>query len=311
MKKNNCILLFLVFGWIMLLSSFQSMAQDTAFKVIAGSGTVQVKCDEGWKPLPVGATLTTKQTIKIEKDGYLGLVHSSGKTLALKKPDTYEVQHLNAQYSSTKSQAATKYADLYTQKIQGSSAPIAANPAPPLASTAVAERAIQTHKLKVLLPSSVDVFSSKVILRWNTKDTLVRHYEVVFKNMFEDVIMVKETDDTHIVLDFTDKAIAQEKLVIVSVNAKQQKDVQSSSYGIKHMTPEEAKPIEKELKALKLEIPERENALNQLLLASFYEQNNLLADALTHYDYAVSLAPGIKAFKTAYEQFLSRNGLGY
>ena len=90
---------------------------------------------------------------------------------------------------------------------------------------------------------------------------------------------------------------------------KTHKDVQSSSYGIKHMTPDESALIEQELQELKLVFAGEESALDKLILASFYEQNNLLADALTCYEYAIELSP-VDAFRTAYDQFIFRNGLG-
>ncbi len=76
------------------------------------------------------------------------------------------------------------------------------------------------------------------------------------------------------------------------------------------MTDEEAELIEEELEELKLELSGQEAILDMLILASFYEQNNLLADALTTYERVTELAPDVEAFKTAYDQFVFRNGLG-
>lgn len=308
MKNKNLVHFFIVLSFL-IFSASNLLAQDVSFNVLAENGKIQVKSGEGWQLLSTGATLTTEDIIKIEKGAYLGLVHTSGKTLALEKEGTYEVAHLSSRFKGKKPNVAAKYAELYIQNMQNGGVQSKQTATPPV--VASAERALQNSKLKVLLPNSVDVFSHEVILRWNDQDTIAKRYEVVFKNMFDEVIMTKETEHTKIMLDFSEQAIANERLVIVSVNAKQQKEIQSSNYGIKHMTPEEAEPIEKELKELRLEISEKESALDKLILASFYEQNNLLADALTNYEYAISLEPDVMAFKTAYEQFIFRNGLGY
>jgi hypothetical protein len=127
--------------------------------------------------------------------------------------------------------------------------------------------------------------------------------------MFDEVIKSVEISDSQFVLNFTDPILAQEKLVIVSVKAKGEQGIQSGNYGIKPLSNEEATFIKKELDNLKREISEKESALDKLLLASFYEQNNLLVDALTNYEYAISHNPDVEAFKTAYERFLLRNGL--
>ena len=51
-----------------------------------------------------------------------------------------------------------------------------------------------------------------------------------------------------------------------------------------------------------------ETALNKYILAGFYEENNLLIDALSNYEAAIGLAPDVETFQEAYEDFLLRNG---
>ena len=54
---------------------------------------------------------------------------------------------------------------------------------------------------------------------------------------------------------------------------------------------------------------DEETALNKYILAGFYEENNLLIDALTSYEEAIELAPDVESYKEAYVEFLLRNGL--
>jgi cytochrome c-type biogenesis protein CcmH/NrfG len=49
--------------------------------------------------------------------------------------------------------------------------------------------------------------------------------------------------------------------------------------------------------------------LNKLVLASFFEQNKLLIDAITAYEQAMKLAPDDPTYKDYYEEFLLRNKL--
>ncbi len=55
--------------------------------------------------------------------------------------------------------------------------------------------------------------------------------------------------------------------------------------------------------------PLNQNALNKLLLAAFYEENNLLIDAGTAYAEAIQLAPDVPQYKEDYEAFLLRHGM--
>lgn len=276
-------------------------AQNYTFKVLTFDGSVLYKenSTDKWLPVDVGTCLNEQSTVKIAAHSYLGLVHTSGKTYTLQK-GTYEIDRLAGKFQDAPTGVATKYADLFIEKTKTN---VTAQPEDK-------ERNLEARELKMLLPSSVDVYSPEVILRWKDKEEIDQHYEVVFKNMFDEVITVRETEDTRLVLNFEDEKIADERLLIVSVHKKNQKSLQSSDYGIKQMTDEEAQLIEDELEELKLELSGQEAILDMLILASFYEQNNLLADALTTYERVITLAPDVEAFKTAYDQFVFRNGLG-
>ncbi len=271
------------------------------FKVLTYDGSVSYKNDttNQWVSVSVGTCLPAHSIIKVDSRSYLGLVHSSGKTYTLQK-GTYEVDRLANKFRSQPRKNAIKYADLL---IERSKTNVTAKPL-------ARERSTQERALKMLLPSSVDVFSPEVILRWKDKQDIDQNYEVVFKNMFDEVIMTREAEGTRLKLNFEDSQVARERLLIVSVHKKNQRSLQSSEYGIKQMTDEEAALIKEELEELKLEFEGQEAILNMLILASFYEQNNLLADALTTYERVVELAPDVTAFKTAYDQFVFRNGLG-
>ena len=282
-------------------SAAGAIAENYTFKVLAFDGSVLYKESgtDKWIPVDVGTCLNGEATVKIAARSYLGLVHSSGKTFELEK-GTYEIGRLANQFHHTKTGTATKYANLFIEKTKTN---VTAQPED-------TERNLEERELKMLLPSSVDVYSPEVILRWKDKETVDQQYEVIFKNMFDEVIMVRETNDTRLELNFEEEKIARERLLIVSVHKKNQKSLQSSDYGIKQMTDEEAELIEEELEELKLEMSGQEAILDMLILASFYEQNNLLADALTTYERVIELAPDVEAFKTAYDQFVFRNGLG-
>ena len=52
-----------------------------------------------------------------------------------------------------------------------------------------------------------------------------------------------------------------------------------------------------------------ETALNKFILAGFYEDNELLIDAISAYEAAIKMAPDVDTYKDAYEEFLLRNKL--
>ena len=53
-----------------------------------------------------------------------------------------------------------------------------------------------------------------------------------------------------------------------------------------------------------------ESALNNVIIASFFEENNLYLDALTQYEKAVNKSPEVEDYKVIYEEFMLANGIG-
>ena len=293
--------LFLL-AFLLSASIFQPvLAQDTLFQVLAVDGDVKVKKTEAWLPVKEGQQVSTKDLLKLDDGSYLGMVHHTGHSIELKKRGTYVADQLSEKLGDRKLEVVSKYASLYLSMV---------NEGTVTQPTSDLERTINKNQLNVYLPNSVDVFNDEVILRWKDDTELDENYEVKLKNMFNEVLDTKTVSGTKTSLNFNDNKIASERMIIISVISQDFKDQKSKDYGMKQLTPEEAEPIAQELSELKLEITDEQSALDKLILASFYEQNSLLADALTSYEYAVQLAPDVEAFRTAYDQFIFRNGLG-
>jgi hypothetical protein len=49
--------------------------------------------------------------------------------------------------------------------------------------------------------------------------------------------------------------------------------------------------------------------MNKLILARFYEEHNLLIDAITSYEEAIKMAPDVPTFQEEYDYFMTRHGL--
>jgi Tfp pilus assembly protein PilF len=53
-----------------------------------------------------------------------------------------------------------------------------------------------------------------------------------------------------------------------------------------------------------------ESALGYIIEASYYEDQNLLLDALTKYEQAIKLAPEVQDFQDLYQGFILKYNLG-
>ena len=87
----------------------------------------------------------------------------------------------------------------------------------------------------------------------------------------------------------------------------------SSAFGpvklpMKKLSPADKARITNSLAHIASQTSEQ-TALNNLFLASFFEDNKLLIDAATAYQEAIRLAPNVPYFQEAFNAFLSRSGL--
>ena len=285
----------------LLVAGNIAMAQSYTFKVLANKGNNKVKSGADWQALKTGASLNEGDELEVSSDAYLGLVHSSGKTLELKEAGKHKVSDLAARINTGGSSVASKYADFVLSKMSAEAKKDR------LSATGAVHRG-SNDAIKVFMPSSVGVYNSKAIVRWDSLDN-ESTYKVTLKNMFDDVLLSIETNDPNVEIDLTKDQIAKENVILLSVTNKADENIKSGTYAMKKLPPADADKVKASLNELMTDV-NQESALNKYILAGFYEENNLLVDAMTSYEEAIKLAPEVESYKEAYMEFLLRNRLG-
>ncbi len=301
-----------IFVVVVLMGSFSANAQDYVFKVLANKGSNSVKLNGSeWTPLKTGQSLNTGDELKLSEEAYLGLMHSSGKTLEVKSSGKYNVGTLADNLKGKNSSVASKYADFVMNRMSDDDGN--SDYRKSLGATGAVDRALASGaKIKVMAHSSSDIINNEVIIRWSepqqTGEIENLTYQVVYSNLFDEVIKTDETNETAVNLDMavTPFSELENKFVKVKVNVKG-KDLNSEEYAIIIKPQEESAEINKMLTELKTEVSE-ETALDNMVLAAFYEDNNLMLDALTSYEKAIQMAPEVEIYQKAYEDFIIRNG---
>ncbi|MTI22089.1 hypothetical protein E1176_13745 [Fulvivirga sp. RKSG066] len=296
MKSNLSILALLL-----IISCSVSFGQGYTFKVLANKGENKVKSGAEWKPLKTGASLNETDELSISDNAYLGLVHSTGKTMELKAAGNHKVSELAAKVNTNGSSVASKYADFVLSKMS------AEGKKNRLSATGAVHRG-SNDAITVFMPSSAGVYNKEAIIRWDSLEGNAT-YVVTLNNMFGDELLKMETTDPHVKIDLADDKIAKENVVLLSVASKEDESVKSSTHALKKLPESDVSKVKTTLSELMSDVDEQ-TALNKYILAGFYEENNLLVDALTSYEQAISLAPEVESYKEAYVEFLLRNRLG-
>jgi hypothetical protein len=293
MKKSRFLLLVGFFAATSLVN-----AQDYTFRVLANKGANEIKSGDGWQPVKTGASLKMGDELRVTENASIGLVHSSGKPLEVKKASTYKVADLAAQMAGTTS-VLNKYTDFI---LSSNSAEAKKNR---LSATGAVHRGLG---IKVFLPNNqyASVFSNIVYVNWD--NTEKGPYTVTFLNMFDDVLLKVETPENKVSVDLNDPKFAGETAILVEIQSKTTGTKSDERYLIKKLSPGEREKVNTTYTEIMKELNE-ETALNKMFLASFYEQNKLLIDAITAYEQAIKLAPDNPTYQDYYEEFLLRNKL--
>ena len=294
MKTTKIALLFV------LISSL-TFAQDYAFKVLANKGANTLKSGAEWVPLKTGATLKNGDELKVVENAYLGLVYNSGKPLELKQPGNYKVADLSAKMKGNTATVLNKYTDF----ILSSNAEDKKNK---LNATGAVNRDVNQHSIHVVLPDNQlsSIYDHLAVVNLDTK--VAAPYVVTVKNMFDDELNKLEISETSFQIDLNDAKYVKETAVLLEVKSKSDPKAVSKTRLIKKLSPAEQATVKKKLAEAGPDITEQ-TALSKLILARFYEEQNLLIDAITSYEEAIKMAPDVPTFVEEYQYFLTRHSL--
>ncbi len=283
---------------VMLALSMEGVAQEYAFKVLVNKGKNELKSGASWQQIKVGSSLKAADELRVAENSYIGLVHVTGKPLELKQSGNYKVTDLAARMSGGAS-VLNKYTDFILSSNTG--------PRSNLGATGAVDRGVDN--IKVYLPRTelAVVYGNEVTISWENDQSL-KPYEVVFKSMFGDELNSLETSSNSIVVNLNDRNFENEDNIIVTVYSKSNQSKASDEYTLKKLSKADRERIKSAYSEIAVQTAEQ-TAFNKFLIAGFYEQNNLLIDAMPYYQEAIKLAPDVQYYKDTYEEFLVRNGI--
>lgn len=293
MKSNKLALVVAI-----LVLSIQVIAQEYAFKVLVNKGKNELKSDQKWQPIKVGSSLKSADELKVSENSYIGLVHVSGKPLELKQSGNYKVMDLAAKVSGGTS-VLNKYTDFILSANTG--------PKSNLAATGAVDRGVDNIRVYLPRPELAVVYGNDVTISWEN-DPSLKPYEVVFKSMFGDELSKLETPSNSIVINLNDRNFENEDNIIVTVYSKSNRAKASDEYTIKRLSKADRERIKSAYNEIAAQTAEQ-TAFNKFLIAGFYEENNLLIDAIPFYQEAIKLAPDVQYYKETYEDFMLRHGI--
>ena len=290
---------FLAFAWLL---SLPSLAEGPLFSVILNKGENTFGSDQKFTLLIPGARLNADDQIRVEDGGYVALIYEPlGTGIEIREAGVYSISKLEQKAKDESRSVLAKYGKFLMSKLTNDN-----DERQNLNVTGAVERG-DADVIEVYFPKVADVYGDRVIISWRRVDDL-SDYVLTVKDKLDKTIMVKNVKGTSYTLNLDQTPLAEEEMLVVNVKAKDRQNIVSGDFGIKRITLPEERQIEEEYSAIR-QVAGSDNALNQLLLASFFEENELLADALYCYHQAMQISPDRQGFMRIYHNFLVRNGL--
>jgi len=298
-----------IFLLILLLITQTAVAQEYDFRVMVSKGENKVKQPGSkWILLKTGMKLFGESKLKITNEGYVGLVHASGKTIELKEARVYDISALSKSAGANSKSIVSKYADFVISKM----APevIEENRKKYASVTGSGERGLYDTDIHLYAPKTAKLLNSSASLTWEYVDEN-SNFIISIKNILGERILTAETSTPFYVVDFKNDKITElsiMNILIVQVQLKNDTSITSQEVAISLLDNNERQDLDKSLTELSSNLGQN-SSLSNLILAEFYEENGLLLDAITSYENALLLSPEIDYFQEVYDEFLIRNEL--
>ncbi len=285
-----------------VLVAMQLIAQNSGLTVILNKGhNTHISANTSNSVL-LGTTLKGDDRVTIGANGYMALLDkASGLTIELEDAGTYQVADLHKKLAGQPNSALSKYGKYLAGKLMPDD-----DNSQNLNVTGAVERGEEGF-INVYFPKVTEVYSDQLLIAWQSVDDM-DHYQLTIKNHRDEIVSRVRVKGNKYVLSFKELPYRDMKLLSFNIQGEGKSVFLSKDYGIKRMPESERRDIDAEFKNITA-LAQNDNVLGKLLIASFFEEHKLLADALAYYDQASTIAPDASGFNQLYHNFLSRNNL--
>lgn len=291
---------------IILLAMFaeaEISAQSALFTVIASGGKVFLsgRDTSQWIQLTAGSRVFKGDRIKTGDNSYLGLCHMNGRTLEILKEGVYKADELSEKLAAENTSVTKKLTDFLVGEI------VTKNKGKDMKYISAVARENLTYIDKDF-PAFTFVMDSSVTFRWYpAKD--VHTYAFRLLNPSGGTVLIKETSDTSITVNIEELNLEPEKHYSWFVFNPENPEVSSDSSYIMTLTRSGLEALKDSLAELRNDLSDRMSPLNQIMIATFFENNKMNLNALEYYERSAVYTGHVPEFQKKYLLFLIRAGL--
>jgi hypothetical protein len=286
------------------LAIIYAQAQTPSFKVLATKGSIKITngTTKATTDLYTGGKIFAADKIVVSEGAYLGLAQATtGKTIEIKAAGTYDVAKLNSMVASQNASVSSKYVNFVAGEMNSTDASMTDNKYAYMKVTGSVERGdanIFLYGTKISW-----VLNEKITLRWTSLEG-VNSYVVTVTDLEGEKLLEKEVSGSSIELDLPSMGFEEKQnFVVTIVDPKNRTDNRSNPYNLRLLAPDKEARVSKEVADMRKEM-DPNSALSQLVMATYFGDNELVVNAIQSYEEAIRLEPEVEEFKKTYAEYL-------
>jgi hypothetical protein len=285
MKKIVLLTLF-------VLMAISAYSKEYAFKVLISKGPVQVNHSGAWNPVKPSEEIGHSNKIRLLEGGYIGLMHSSGRTLELKTKGIYDVANLENRLRAGQSGFTTKYANFIADNVITKDKVVSYD--------VVGSVTRGLHEVQILAPKQFKVLDGIGFeVSWISDTT--KTYEVSVLNLYDEVLWFTEASSDRSYIDLRLIELEHSDTYILRVSDKDNSLIRGQvPFSLVDSLYEENLVLS--LNKLDTDI-DKESSLDQVMISSVYDHKHLPIYALSRLNKAEDLSPDNELFTRIKENY--------
>lgn len=323
---------------LLIAACSQIVYAQNRFKVLAVRGQVKTEA----KAISVGQHLKNTEKITVPASGYIGLAHTNGRTVEIRKAGTYKVADLDKAAQKKTGSATSKFAAYVMNELTEVNEPISfsssrranmkttgsvdrvegdeVNLADSVLAMVGAPGELQAlavvqnssiadgTEFNVIMPRHTRLKSDSLRFVWH-RSPKVREYKVVVVDASNAVAYSTVCTDTTVTATTSAMGISPGKPYYWHLENSQDPSYRTGEYALYVVPAQERVTIDETVAAIHADMDEDESAIGMIILASAFEDMGLTYDAYRAYTTATALAPDVQNYKRLFAEFLKRQGL--
>lgn len=288
---------------MILFCAVLSFSQSYEFRTMATKGENEFYDGSQWKDLKTGVKILQNNKIKVKNNCYAGLMHKSGKTIEIKTPGIYDVSKLEGMIKSKASSYSSKYGNFVMNSSEESGQQYNV--------TGSVERG-DASDIMIMGTDEVNIIQDiPLTITWMPELEEDVTYKVEIQNSFNDTVyFAQETKNNSVELDFSALPADESEmpyLILLYVDGKMISE--SNNKKVFFVDEKKAEKIKKERAKLMKELNPSTSPLDNLIMASFYDENGLEGYAISSIKRAHLLAPDVDDYNNHLTSYLAEKGM--